>query len=62
MFHYTVKSSLKYFPDFRLNCPEAMGKGSFLEFEGIRYQVHQKVCKVIQIPNVTETILILSKP
>ena len=62
MFQYTVKSGVKAFSDFTLNCPEALEKRSLVEVEGIRYQVYQKVCKIIQVPNSTETILILEKP
>ena len=61
MFHYTVKSSLKLFPDFFLNCPEALKTGSLVEISGIRYEVYRKICKIIEAPNVTETILMMSK-
>lgn len=61
MFEYTVRSSLKVFPEFHLSYPEPLKTGSLIEIKGYRYQVYKKICKVISDPHITETILILDK-
>ena len=59
MFKYTIKAGLN--PDFTLNYPEVLETGSLVELNGTRYEVYRKICKIIEAPNVAETILMMSK-